>query len=129
VFTGRQRILLETNQARDRAEALLEKMLQAERLINPNEQDHVSNHTISRSSMNRAVHSTNKLIASLNTALNMAEADLLDDDMNMLDDLITECSSDRSATVERDHQEMAKINLNHEPADESYQKPSHEPSR
>ncbi len=86
-FTARQRTMIETNLARDRAETLLRELLDASRAVQI--------HNIVKSqtpmdcvdSLDTAVSSARRLVNILNDSLWLAEHDLDDDDLLILDEL------------------------------------------
>jgi hypothetical protein len=84
-FTPRQRAVLETNAARDRAEILLSGLLHAQRVVEKVKSARDCGRAGSRESMDRAISSTKRLIVSLDRALRMAEDDLRDEAMDVLD--------------------------------------------
>lgn len=86
-FTARQRILLETNAARDKAEALLAGLLNAQQIVDRHEPQPCSARLVSRESMDRAISSTKQLIHMLNAQLDSAQHDLQDEDLSILDEL------------------------------------------
>ena len=90
-MTERQRIMLETNALRDKAEALLRGLLDAKavteremaRLKRPDPMQLVTG----RSSIDDGIASTRRMIETLNRSLAQARRDLDDDDIAMLDEL------------------------------------------
>jgi len=86
-FTPRQRTMIETNLARDRAETLLRELLDASRAV------HIHNIVKNQmaldcvGSLDTAVMSARRLVNILNDSLNGAERDLGDDDFAILDEL------------------------------------------
>lgn len=86
-FPTRLRIMLETNAARDKAEVLLSGLINAQTAMSRHDVAPVSSRIVSRSSIDRAIASTQRLIDSLNTALDMAQDDLRDDRMSILDEI------------------------------------------
>ena len=91
-FSGRQRILLETNKARDTAEILLNALLKAQRVFNLPDTTELTKYgrEARTESINTAVRSTRRLIDALNRALTMAEEDVDDCDLQLLDELDAE---------------------------------------
>ncbi len=85
-FTERQRIVIETNLARDRAETLLRELIDANRAVQ------IHNVTKARPTMeccdgmDRAISSSRRLIDLLNRGLEVSEFDLLDDEMSLVDE-------------------------------------------
>ncbi|GEM_PF-5200047 len=86
-FGSRLRIVIETNAARDKAEVLLASLLNAQQAVDRQEPPPFSGRIVSRQSMDQAISSTKRLIASLNQALEMAQTDLRDADLALLDEL------------------------------------------
>jgi hypothetical protein len=86
-FPTRLRIMLETNAARDKAEVLLSGLINAQTAMSKHDVMPVSDRIVNRSSMDKAIASTKRLIDSLNTALDMAQHDLSDDVMSILDEI------------------------------------------
>ncbi|MCC6908408.1 MAG: hypothetical protein IT430_10740 [Phycisphaerales bacterium] len=86
-FGSRLRIVIETNAARDKAEVLLASLLSAQQAVDRQEPPPFSGRIVSRQSMDQAISSTKRLIASLNRALEMAQHDLRDTDLALLDEL------------------------------------------
>lgn len=90
-MTDRQMILLETNAARDKAEALLRGLMQAKeeaerRLAEHDQRDPIAVVT-GRSSLEKAIDATRKMIVTLNRRMAEARRDLHDADMAILDEL------------------------------------------
>ena len=86
-FGPRLRVVIETNAARDKAEVLLASLLSAQQAVDRQEPPPFSGRIVSRQSMDQAISSTKRLIASLNHALDMAQHDLRDADLALLDEL------------------------------------------
>jgi len=86
-FGPRLRVVIETNAARDKAEVLLASLLSAQQAVDRQEPPPFSGRIVSRQSMDQAISSTKRLIASLNQALDMAQHDLRDADLALLDEL------------------------------------------
>jgi hypothetical protein len=86
-FGSRLRVVIETNAARDKAEVLLSSLLNAQQAVDRQEPPPFSGRIVSRQSMDQAISSTKRLIASLNQALEMAQHDLRDADLALLDEL------------------------------------------
>lgn len=86
-FTPRQRTMFETNLARDRAEVLLRELLDTSRAVQ------IHNIVKGRPGMNcidgldTAISSARQLVHILNDSLCLAEHDLVDDEMIILDEL------------------------------------------
>ncbi len=94
MLTERQRILLETNALRDKAEALLKGLLEAKRvtereLAKFNRPDAMRMVT-GRTSIDDGIASTRRMIETLNRSLAQAKRDLDDEDIALLDDLDAE---------------------------------------
>ncbi|MCK4872883.1 MAG: hypothetical protein KAS72_09175 [Phycisphaerales bacterium] len=90
-LTDRQLILLETNAARDKAEALLHGLMQAkeeaERQLAEHEQRDPIKVVTGRSSIDSAISTTKRMIQTLNRRMAEARRDLLDEDMAILDEM------------------------------------------
>lgn len=86
-FGSRLRVLIETNAARDKAEVLLSSLLSAQQAVDRQQPPPFAGQIVSRRSMDQAISSTKRLIASLNKALEMAQHDLRDADLDLLDEL------------------------------------------
>lgn len=89
-FPTRLRIMLETNAARDKAEVLLAGLLNAQVAMKQHTTNPVSSRIACPASMDRAIASTRRLIDSLNDALRLAEDDLGDETMSLLDEIDVE---------------------------------------
>ncbi len=78
VLSEQQRIVLETNAARDRAEALLQRLLEAksecEREMSDLRRTDVYKTVTGRSAIENAIASTRRMIDTLNHALEQAQA-------------------------------------------------------
>ena len=104
-FPPRLRAVLETNATRDKAEVLLASLLNAQRVADLQQARPVAGTSaggtrlVSRASMDRAIASTKRLIASLNAALSAAQGDLRDPDLSALDDGDDPASHDGNPTV------------------------------
>ncbi len=89
-MTERQRILIETAAARDKAEAMLRTLLDAKEQSEQNlaqaRQPDVMKEVTGRSSMDNAIASTQRMIDSLNRALDQIKRHLSDDDLALLDE-------------------------------------------
>lgn len=88
MMTERQRILLETTAARDKAEALLRGLLDAKErsekhMADSGQSDHLKQVT-GRSAMDNAIASTQRMIESLNRALSQLKRNLTDEDFEIL---------------------------------------------
>lgn len=85
----RQRIILETTTARDQAEALLRSLLDAkdvsERRLGELHQPDALKLVTGRSSIDRAIGSTQRMIESLNRAINDLKKDLSDEDVELME--------------------------------------------
>ena len=86
-FGSRLRVLIETNAARDKAEVLLSSLLNAQQAVDRQQPPPFAGQIVSRRSMDQAISSTKRLIASLNKALEMAQHDLRDSDLDLLDEI------------------------------------------
>ncbi len=86
-FGSRLRVLIETNAARDKAEVLLSSLLSAQQAVDRQQPRPFAGQIVSRRSMDQAISSTKRLIASLNQALEMAQQDLRDADLDLLDEI------------------------------------------
>lgn len=84
-FSGRQRVLLETNLARDRAEALLTSLIEAQRAVDREMPPHLAGDIVSRKSMDRAIGTTKRAIAMLTDAIERAARDVDDESLAVLD--------------------------------------------
>ncbi|MBX3364927.1 MAG: hypothetical protein KF866_09195 [Phycisphaeraceae bacterium] len=88
VMTERQRILLETTAARDKAEALLRGLLDAkarsEKHLAESGQTDPLKKVTGRSAMDNAIASTQRMIDSLNRALAQLKRNLTDEDFEIL---------------------------------------------
>lgn len=109
-FSGRQRVLLETNKARDKAEILLQELMRAQRAFNQPENPENAGATVrcvaqNSESVTVAIRSTRRLIDALNRALDLASDDIDDEDMAMLDTL--DCELD--CELEDDLETLALI--------------------
>jgi hypothetical protein len=87
-MSERQRILRETNQVRDKAEALLRGLMEAKdaserHLASIREFDPMKRLT-GHSSMDNAIHSTRRMIDSLDRALNQLKHELSDEDLALM---------------------------------------------
>ncbi len=94
-FNHDQRQRLQTNLARDKAEALLEGLLQAraeaeQRIAND---DHLDPQRVAkgRHAMQRAIESAQRMVDSLNSAMEILQDDL---DEQELSDLLDDCDDD-----------------------------------
>lgn len=87
-MTDKQRILLETRSRRDEAEALLRSLLDAkessERNLAELHQSDVMKRVTGKSSIDRAIASTQRLIESFNRVLDDLKRNLTDEDLEML---------------------------------------------
>lgn len=90
-FTPRQRVVLETTRARDKAEVLLEGLINAQRAVDSVEPMPRRAEIIARASMDRAIRSTKQLVATLNQAIEEAERDLYDIELAVLDEADCAC--------------------------------------
>ncbi|MCL4198787.1 MAG: hypothetical protein KJZ69_14965 [Phycisphaerales bacterium] len=86
-FGSRLRVLIETNAARDKAEVLLSSLLSAQQAVDRQQPQPFAGQIVSRRSMDQAISSTKRLIASLNQALEMAQDDLRDAELDLLDEI------------------------------------------
>ena len=86
----RQRILLETTTARDKAESLLRGLLEAraasERNLSDLNRPDPMKAVTGRSSMDNAIASTQRMIEALNRAIDQFRSTLGDEDLALLDD-------------------------------------------
>ena len=89
-FSGRQRIFLETNMARDKAEALLARLLNAQRVLDAQSLPLRRGDIVSRRSMDQAISSTKRIIETMNEELRQACDDLYDDALKVLDEFDAE---------------------------------------
>ncbi len=90
-LTDRQMILLETNAARDKAEALLRGLLtakeEAEKQLAEHDQRDPITVVTGESAIDKAINSTRKMIQTLNRRMAEARRDLHDVDMAILDEM------------------------------------------
>lgn len=89
MVTDRQRILLETSEAREKAETLLRGLLEArtsseERLAQLRQPDMLKSVT-GASSMDNAIKSTQRIIAALDRTLDEFRRELSDEDLAILE--------------------------------------------
>lgn len=91
-FTPRQRVVLQTTRARDKAEVLLEGLINAQRAVDSVEPMPRRAEIIARASMDRAIRSTKQLVATLNQAIEEAERDLCDIELAILDEADCTCA-------------------------------------
>lgn len=89
MLTERQRILVETTEARDKAQSLLAGLLDARtgsesRLTQLNQSDMLKRVT-GASSMDNAIESTRRMIDTLNRALDQFRRELTDEDLSLLE--------------------------------------------
>lgn len=96
-FSGRQRVLLETNMARDRAEALLASLLNAQRAVDREAPPQLTGDIVSRASMDRAIGATKRTVELLSAALEQAARDLDDESLAELDELLDEAAAGEPA--------------------------------
>jgi hypothetical protein len=93
-MTEGQRILVQTNIARDKAEALLEGLLrarqEAERGILNRSHPDTYGLEAGRLAMQQAISATHQLIDRLNRVMDMARHDLNDDALALLDEAVGE---------------------------------------
>ncbi|MFG0328420.1 MAG: hypothetical protein ACF8PN_00855 [Phycisphaerales bacterium] len=114
-FSGRQRILLETNMARDKAEALLAGLINAQRVVDRQTPNDLGGDIVSRESIDRAISTTKRLIATLNESLRGAYDDLSDPELAILDELdasAVESAHDGSGSPEEFASFEAEIETN-----------------
>lgn len=89
-LTERQRILIETAQARDKAETLLHGLIEARassetRLAQLNQRDIMKKVTGS-SSIDNAIDSTRRMIESLNRTLESFRREIADEDLGLIEE-------------------------------------------
>jgi hypothetical protein len=118
-MTDRQMILLQTNAARDKAEALLRGLMQAKeeaerRLAEHDQRDPMAVVT-GRSSLEQAIDATRKMIQTLNRRLAEARRDLHDADMAILDEL-----DDLSDTLKHSDLSDLDIDVEHDTLSSRY---------
>jgi len=88
-FSARQRIFMETNLARDRAETLLAELLDASRAVQIHNVVHNAHPPFDCiDSLDRAISSTRRMINALNGALDQSQSDLADEDLALLDRIV-----------------------------------------
>lgn len=88
-MTEKQRILMETTEARDEAEAVLAVLIEArgasERHLLQMHKPDVLKQVTGRSSMDNAIASTQRMIETLNRVIQDVKRDLNDDELDLLD--------------------------------------------
>lgn len=91
VVSEKQKILLETTEARAKAESLLRGLLEArttsEQRLNQLRQPDMLKSVTGTSSMDNAIKSTQRIIAALDRTLEEFRKDLTDEDLAVLNDL------------------------------------------
>ncbi|MCB9845720.1 MAG: hypothetical protein H6811_07020 [Phycisphaeraceae bacterium] len=93
-MTERQRILIDTTIARDKAQTLLRGLLDAkarsEKHLRDSRQIDAMKTVTGRSSMDNAIASTQRMVEALNRAIDQAKRDLSEEDLALLDDVLDE---------------------------------------
>lgn len=82
LMSERQRIMLETTTARDKAETLLRGLLDARATY----ERHAKGPRNQRTSIDNAIASTQHMVEALNRTLNTFKAELSDEDLALLDE-------------------------------------------
>jgi len=84
VITQRRRVLLETNAARDKAEALLQNLMDAKRItereLSRFSREDPKRSVTGRSAIDDAIASTRRMIETLNRSLHEAERELAEEE-------------------------------------------------
>ncbi len=91
-FSARQRIHVETNLARDRAETLLSELLDACRAVQIHNVAKTCPEMQCVDSLDRAISSTKQMVGMLDDALDQSAADLENDDLQLLDEIVNDPS-------------------------------------
>jgi len=90
-MSQRQRILVETTAARDKAEALLEGLLDARRRSEANlrelRRDDALKAVTGASAMDNAIASTKRMVDTLTRAIDEVRRDLTDEDLALLNEI------------------------------------------